>query len=131
MARITVEAVSRESKGSDSVWELELFVSASWAEDGSPVTGLEAKNFRFASSVGLVRDIDVASVHETEWEPGDTRPAGCYSVSLRQRNEGSTTPVNFVKGEFYMFGLQVRLPDREEKVMHQGQTVVRVQSLGT
>ena len=132
MARLIVEAVSREYTSFDTVWHLMLFVSVSRADDGSSVTGLKQDNFRICSSVGLVLDMKLHGGSEATWEPADTEPAGCYSLSITRKYETGGPPIlEWVKGEFYPFGIQVRVRDRETKETHMGQTVVRIESLGT
>ena len=131
MARLLVEAVSREYTSVDRVWHLMLFVSVSRADDGSPVTGLKQEHFRICSPLGHVLDMNLVGGSEAQWEPTDTEPAGCYSLSVTRKQETGGPPIlEWVKGEFYPFGIQVRVRDRKTKETHLGQTVVRVESLG-
>jgi hypothetical protein len=126
MARLIVEAVTNENTGSDSVGRLNLFVSVSRADDGTPVTGLTKDNFRISSSIGIVIDPAVSStVSEAKWEPGDSELSGCYRISIL-RGGGD----NWSKGELYAFGIQVRVNEGGSPV-HFGQTAVSVTSLGT
>jgi len=126
MARLIVEAVTGEFKGTDVISVLKVFVSVSRADDGKPVTGLSASNFRIASSLGLVLDPTVGFVNERNWEPGDSEPSGCYSLEIkRPSSEGK-----WGEGEYYAFGIQVRTL-RNETPLDFGQTVVSVESFGT
>jgi hypothetical protein len=127
MPRLRVEAVTREWTSGDAPWTLLLAVSVSRADDGSPVTGLEAMNFRVASTIGPVQDFKISAVYEGNWEPGDTEPAGVYSVDVIM------LPVEeFMKGNRYVFGIQVRTFDsgRPPNVVDQGQTIIELISLG-
>ena len=127
MARLLVKAVTGESDLTDAVWEILVDVSVSRADDGSSVTGLAAKNFRVASSLGSVYDFKVGT-HEWKWEPQDTEPAGCYELGISI----TPAPQEFVKGQIYQFGIQVRTFDesRPPKVIDQGQTIVALTSRG-
>lgn len=129
MGRLIVEAVSSETKFVDLRSRLELFVTVSRASDGSPVTGLETQDFRFCSPAGTVYGLTLEGGREATWE-GLTEAAGCYSLSVAFRPEGGRAPTReWVEGEFYPFGVQVRFKD-SAGTLHSGQTVVRVQSLG-
>jgi hypothetical protein len=126
MARLVVSAVSRESKG-DTKNQLLIFVSVSRADDGSPVTGLDASNFRITSNVSLVVDPVVSSAHEGKWEPGDSEPSGCYAIGIF-RSDG------WGPGQNYTFGVQARTfagKGRGRTVVDQGQTALAVLSTGT
>src|SRR4030095_11863169 len=106
MARLIVNAVSNETRSSDLVNHLVLYVSVSHAKDGKPVTGLTDANFRVASSVGSVIQAVVQSAYEGRWEPDDQEPAGCYRLSVFR---DPTSPFgSWRQGEFYAFGVQVR-----------------------
>ena len=126
MARLVVSAVTRESEKSDSWHRLLMYVSVSRAEDGSPVTGLEKRNFRITSNISLVVDPEVWSVHETEWEPGDTEPSGCYTIDIGRKD-------GWGPDQTYTFGVQARTfdgKDRGADVVDMGQTAVSIVSLG-
>lgn len=127
MARLLVEAVTGESKLTDIVWEIAVDVSVSRVDDGSSVTGLAAKNFRVASSLGSVYDFKLGA-HEWKWEPQDTEPAGCYRLGISI----TPGPQEFLEGQIYKFGIQVRTFDdsRPPKVTDQGQTIVALVSEG-
>ena len=125
MARLLVEAVTRESTG-DAWHRLLIYVSVSRADDGSPVTGLTKRNFRITSNISLVVDPQVWSVHETAWEPGDKEPSGCYTIDIH-RTDG------WGPGQNYTLGVQARTFDgkgRDADVVDQGQTAVSVISTG-
>jgi hypothetical protein len=127
MARLLVEAVTGEWSSGD-VWHLLLVdVSVSRADNGSPVTGLVANNFRVASFSGPLKDFKVASVGEWKWETGDVEPAGCYELDLQ------LSPAEaFEEGGSYKFGIQVRTFDnhRPPNVIDQGQTIIELISRG-
>lgn len=129
MTRLIVEAVSGETRFVDLRSRLELFVSVSHARNGAPVTGLRTQDFRFCSPAGTVFGLTLERGPEAQWE-GTSEPAGCYSLSVAFKPEGGRRPAReWVEGEFYPFGIQVRYQD-SAGVVHLGQTVVRVQSLG-
>jgi hypothetical protein len=135
MARLIVNAVSNETRSSDLVNHLVLYVSVSHAKDGKPVTGLSDANFRVASSVGSVIQAVVQGAYEGRWEPDDQEPAGCYRLSVFR---DPTSPFgSWRQGEFYAFGVQVRTfrevgkGRRKHRVpADHGQTVVAVESFG-
>jgi len=129
MARLVVEAVSGESKFVDIACHLELFVVVSDALTGAPISGLQPKHFRLCSPTGKVFDTAVDTCTEARWEKNDTAPSGCYALSIVVKKEGGGKPLEWLEGEFYPFGIQVRFSD-DTKEIHMGQTVVRVQSLG-
>ncbi|HVR99388.1 MAG TPA: hypothetical protein VMW27_22390 [Thermoanaerobaculia bacterium] len=126
MARLIVKAVPNETTGSDLVFNLQVYVSVSRADDGRPVTSLTKENFRISSSIGGVLDPKPSAVHERHWEPGDTELSGCYSLSISRGSAGE----KWFKGEYYAFGIQVTVNERNVPV-HFGQTVVSVLSQGT
>lgn len=128
MARLKVEAVSGESKFVDIVCHLELFVCVSDAATGAPISGLQPKHFRLCSPTGKIFDTHVDTCEESRWETASADASGCYALSIVVKKEGGT-PMEWLEGEFYPFGVQVRYSD-DSKVIHMGQTVVRVQSLG-
>jgi|RhiMethySRZTD1v2_1073278.scaffolds.fasta_scaffold09804_5 hypothetical protein len=135
MARLIVNAVSNETRSSDLVNHLVLYVSVSHAKDGKPVTGLTDANFRVASSVGSVIQAVVQSAYEGRWEPDDQEPAGCYRLSVFR---DPTSPLgSWRQGECYAFGVQVRTFREVGKGRRKhavpadhGQTVVAVESFG-
>ena len=141
MACLLVAAVSNESHAVDAMGRLLLFVSVSRMTDGQPVTGLGLDNFRIASSVGSVLDPKPVAVAEVEWEPGTGEPSGCYRISLdrgRSEYDRSGQAPAWIPGEFYAFGLQVRVFETHnldgqlvEVPVDFGQTVVQLISLGT
>ena len=139
MARLLVDAVSREISGADHVYALELLVSVSRASSGVAVTGLTKSDFRICHHVGNQFDFRIGSpVSELEWEPGDTVPSGCYALSLYLKPEGTSEYVEWGRNHFYAFGVGVRWYESSGQTpgglaygqFHEGQTVVRVQSLG-
>ena len=132
MARLLVEAISKESKSSgDIVYKLELYVSVSWADTGEPVTGLTSDNFKVCYPYGLAYELFVHGGYESKWEPEDNKLAGCYALEIGAKKAlGEPGIKKWTEGEFYSFGIQARLPDRANKQVHYGQTVVRIQSLG-
>jgi hypothetical protein len=81
VARLLEEARTAEWTSGDVVRELLVGVSVSRADDGTPVTGLTAENFRVAAQLGDLSDFAIDQVSEWEWEPGDVEPAGCYQLS--------------------------------------------------
>ncbi len=139
MARLIVDAVSRESRSTDLVRGLELLVSVSRASSGAAVTGLQKPDFRICHYVGGQFDFRIGeTVSELEWEPGDTAPSGCYALSLYLKPEGTEEFVKWGKHQFYTFGLGVQWFEAGGQTpggmsygqFHWGQTVVRVESLG-
>lgn len=141
MARLIVFAVSNESHSVDVEGRLLVFVSVSRASDGQPVTGLGLDNFRIASSLGSVLDPRLAVVSEVEWEPGSQEPSGCYRLSIERgrTSMGKSEPSGqWMKGEWYAFGIQVRVFEMHsidgqsvEVPVDWGQVVLQVGSLGT
>ena len=130
MTRLIVEAVSGETKFVDLRSRLELFVSVARAADGSPVTGLKAQDFRFCSPAGTVYGLTLEGGREATWEGTDSEGTGCYSLSIAFKPESGRNPAReWMEGEFYPFGIQVRFRDAAGAT-HLGQTVVRIQSLG-
>jgi hypothetical protein len=130
MTRLIVEAVSGETKFVDLRSRLELFVSVARAADGSPVTGLKAQDFRFCSPAGTVYGLTLEGGREATWEGTDSEGTGCYSLSIAFKPESGRNPAReWMEGEFYPFGIQVRFMD-PSGTTHLGQTVVRIQSLG-
>jgi hypothetical protein len=69
MTRLLVEARTAEWTSGDVDRELLVGVSASRADDGSPVTGLGVGNFRVAAQFGDLSDFAVDEVREWSWEP--------------------------------------------------------------
>ncbi len=131
MARLVVEAVSREYSTSDLVWHLQLFVSVSRADDGTPVTGLELDNFRVCSAIGGVLTVTLSGGYEGDWEPLDVEPAGCYSLSVTRKWEKRGAAIQeWTEGEFYSFGVQARVENKATGETDVGQGVVRIESLG-
>ena len=129
MSRLIVEAVSGESKFIDVVFHLELFASVADADTGAPIGGLGLEHFRLCSPAGKVYDTSVATVTEALWEDGNAERSGCYAVGISISKDGGKQMLEWIEGEFYPFGIQVRYTD-SHGVAHAGQTVVRVQSLG-
>jgi hypothetical protein len=132
MARLVVDAVTAEPTDKPAQFEYPAFVdvgvSVSRADDGTPVTGLGKSNFRLASPVGLNVDFSVTP-SEWKWEPGDVEPAGCYWLIVA----GKEPFDDFDQGYRYVFGIQVRTFDeaRPPRVIDQGQTVVELIASGT
>jgi len=136
MTRLIVEAVANEARSVDVVGDILVYVSVSNADTGEPVTGLLKENFRICSSIGLAIDPVVSLVSESKWEPDDVDSAGCYSLWI-YRGQGD----KWTKGEFYAFGIQASWFEKKkvkkngkthtEAILHQGQTVVSVESRGT
>ena len=96
---------------------------------GVPMSGLQPKHFRLCSPTGKIFDTAVDTCSEARWEKADTAPSGCYALSVVVKKEGGGKPLEWLEGEFYPFGVQVRFSD-DTKEIHMGQTVVRIQSLG-
>jgi len=129
MARLIIEAVSGESKFSDIMFHLELFVSVSDAKTGIPVSGLRPEHFRLSSPVGKLFDMTISSQTEAAWDGVQNDGAGCYSLGVSISKDGGKQKLEWIEGEFYPFGIQVRFTD-DQNELYMGQTVVRVQSLG-
>jgi len=92
-------------------------------------------NFRIASSLGSVLDPRLALVSEVEWEPVSQEPSGCYRLSIER---GGASTGQWMKGEWYAFGIQVRVFETHsidgqsvEVPVDWGQVVLQVSSLGT
>jgi hypothetical protein len=143
MARLLVEARTAEWTSGDIPRELQVGVSVSRANDGSPVTGLGAGNFRVAAQFGRVADFAIDQVSEWKWEPDDVELAGCYELLIGWQpyadlvfrgGTGSRPPSGFplARGWRYAFGLQARTFDKHDppRVVEAGQTIVEVISLG-
>jgi len=128
MSRLVVEAVSGESKFTDIVFNLELFVSVSDANTGAPISGLQPDHFRLCSPSGKVFDTAISAGVETLWARSGEH-SGCYELAITISKDGGMQKVEWMEGEFYPFGIQVRFTDEHNEV-HAGQTVVRIQSLG-
>jgi hypothetical protein len=128
MSRLIVEAVSGESKFTDIVFNLELFVTVSDAVAGAPISGLQADHFRLCTPSGKVFDTAISSVSEALWSKSQEH-AGCYALGITIAKDTGKQKLEWIEGEFYPFGIQVRYTDEQNEV-HAGQTVVRVQSLG-
>jgi hypothetical protein len=138
ITRFIVEAVSADYQG-DVLETLLIGVPVSLADDGAPVTGLTADNFRIAwpGEWGKAKDIKVATADEAKWEPGDSTPSGCYQLGLQMQ-----PPEEFVEGYFYTFGIRVHeygpMPTSGLAGSHplgrplvgQGQTILYVMSQG-
>ena len=145
MARLLVEASTAEWTSGDVVRELLVGVSVSRADDGTPVTGLTAENFRVAAQFGDLSDFAIDQVRELEWEPTDVEPAGCYQLSIGWQpfadgvvfrgvppTQRPPSGYKLFKGWRYVFGIQARTFDdhKPPRVVDQGQTMVEVISLG-
>jgi hypothetical protein len=133
MSRLIVEAVSAEHKARDLVSLLLLYVSVSRVGDGSSVTGLDRSNFRVSTPYGSSLRLQVRGMKELRWEPDDAQLAGCYLISIDLfRADDVSRLLPIVEGEWYTFGVQVRIfdPRNPSVVTDQGQTVVHIQSLG-
>ena len=129
MSRLIIEAVSGESKFTDVVFHLELFVSVSDAKSGVPVTGLKADHFCLCTPVGKLFDIQVSALAEANWNGQQGEGSGCYSLSVSISKDGGRQKLEWLEGEYYTFGIQVRFADDHDD-LYLGQTVVRLQSLG-
>ena len=129
MSRLVIEAVSGESKFTDIMFHLELFISVSDAATGMPVSGLRPEHFRLCSHVGKIFDMSISAIAEALWDRATGEGAGCYSLGISISKDSGRHKLEWIEGEFYPFGLQVRFRDEQNHV-HIGQTVVRVQSLG-
>lgn len=134
MARLIVEAVSNESRDG-TLGLLKVCVSVSRADDGQPVTGLKANNFRI-TNIGLDSenppnqegaDYQVL-VAERTWDPGDTEPSGVYDLVVNRNFGGWAVGRGFKNGEILSFGIQVRQPQRGGDFSGFGQTVVSLTS---
>ncbi|MBW4666846.1 MAG: hypothetical protein KME60_05230 [Cyanomargarita calcarea GSE-NOS-MK-12-04C] len=137
MARLIVEVVTAEWKFADLVYELLMYVSVTMPDTGNSVTGLTVKNFRLSAPLGFIRDFNISRCCENKWETENVEPSGCYELFLSQRVLQESTSgqiperIKWVKGEIYPFGLQARVFDTYKgKVIHQGQTVIAIESLG-
>jgi hypothetical protein len=133
MARLIVEAVSAEHKSGDLGSHVQLYVSVSRPEDGSSVTGLDKSNFRVTAPGGLLLRLRVTLAQEHKWETNDSQLSGCYLIAIDRYNESDLSqPLPIIRGEWYTFGVQVRIFDPRDArvVVDQGQTVVHIQSLG-
>jgi hypothetical protein len=128
MSRLIIEAVSGESKFVDVISRLELFVTVCHAETGAPISGLQPKHFRLCAPSGKLFGAVVDTCEEAVWDKANTDPSGCYALSIAISKEDGH-PMEWIEGEFYPFGIQVRYSD-SNKLVHMGQTVVHVQSLG-
>lgn len=128
MSRLILQAVSGESKFTDVIFHLELFMSVSYADTGMPVSGLTAKHVRLCSPQGKLFDAHIAACNETTWDRGGEN-AGCYTVSVSITKDGGKQMLEWLEGEYYPFGIQVRFTDSQSQT-HFGQTVTRIQSLG-
>jgi hypothetical protein len=143
MARLIVEARAAEwTSGADVPRELQVAVSVSRENDGTPVTGLGVGNFRIAAQLGWISDFAIDQVSEWEWEPGDVELAGCYELLIGWQpvqivfRDGTSLPpsgAQFRPGWRYVLGVQARMFDNHQppRVVDQGQTIVDVISLGT
>jgi hypothetical protein len=129
MSRLILQAVSGESRFVDIVFHLELFVSASFADSGLPVSRLTPQHFRLSSPSGKVFDTEIATCAESQWTHASGEGAGCYELGITIAKGPGHAKVEWLEGEYYPFGVQVRFTDDAGQV-HTGQTVVRVQSLG-
>lgn len=126
MGRLIIEAVSDESQSVDVIGDLLVYVAVSRADDGQPVTGLGKQSFRITSSIGTVIDPVITLVSESRWESPDAEPSGCYEVWIGRGGSG-----HWARGDFYAFGVQVRVFDGDGVAVDHGQTVVSILSLGT
>jgi hypothetical protein len=128
MARLIVAAQTYEPAvpfGGELQW-LYLGVSVSRADDGTPVTGLAAENFRVASDIGVAKDVAV-QVGEWQWQPDDREPSGCYNLKIPM-----TGKKGFTRDGRFIFCIQVRtfriaspglgIPAVED----QGQTIIEL-----
>jgi hypothetical protein len=129
MSRLVVEAVSGESKFTDIVFQLELFVSVVDANSGAPISGLLPEHFRLCTPSGKVFDMMISAGVETSWARSGGERSGCYALGISIARESGKQNIEWMEGEYYPFGVQVRFTD-EQNGVHMGQTVVRVQSLG-
>ncbi len=129
MPRLIVEAVSGESKFTDVVFHLELFVSVSDALTGAPISGLLPDHFRLCTPSGKLFDATIAAGIEATWPRSNGEHSGCYALGITITREGGKQKIEWIEGEYYPFGIQVRYADDQSQI-HAGQTVVRVQSLG-
>src|SRR5215472_3623140 len=109
MARLIVAACSFEQikpPNEGDYVSVRVGVSVSRADDGKPVTGLKAENFRVSFANGPFEDLAVVLTEpysEWKWEPADVEPSGCYTVHI-----ATTVGNKFLKGARYVFGIQAR-----------------------
>jgi hypothetical protein len=129
MPRLIVEALSGESKYVDVINRLELFVTVCDATTGTPIPGLQPKHFRICAPNGKLFGISVDTCTEAVWDQSSTDPTGCYALSIAITQDGNGHPLEWIEGEFYPFGIQVLFIDNNKQV-HRGQTIARIQSLG-
>jgi hypothetical protein len=158
MGRLIVEAVSDMPNPGDVDWGahggppamLMIGVSVSRADDGAPVTGLGAGNFRFAwnpwphwslGPLGPPTDYEIVAIDEYGWGRASTtpvgppaiergrvfEPSGCYRLWLQ------TAPGRpFNPGGRVVVGVQVRTFEERRTffesrtVVDQGQTMFEV-----
>src|SRR5262245_16942720 len=111
MSRLVIEAVSSESKFTDVVFQLELFVSVSDAVTGGPISGLGPDHFRVCAPSGKIFDTVISGCEEAAWGRSSGEPSGCYVLSIGISKEGTQEKVEWTEGEFYPFGVQVRYTD--------------------
>jgi hypothetical protein len=129
MSRLIVEAVSGESRFIDIVFHLELFISVADSSTGAPISGLLPEHFRLCSPTGKLFDMQISAGTEAIWDRNTQEGSGCYSLGITISKDGGKHKLEWIEGEYYPFGIQVRYVDEHNEV-HTGQTVVRVQSLG-
>ena len=134
MSRLIVEAVTNEKHDTKSGL-LQICVSVSRADDGKPVTGLLAHNFRI-TNLGLPTENPPTAggadykvlVGERTWDPQDTEPSGVYDLVFSKDFGSFLVGSSFQSGETFAFGLQVR-EIRSGVPISFGQTVVSLTSL--
>lgn len=136
MSRLIVEAVTNE-KHDTKLDLLQICVSVSRADDGKPVTGLKAHNFRITNlglpsenpSKDLARADYKILVGERTWDPQDNEPSGVYDLVFSRDFSNFDVGGSFQSGENFAFGLQVR-QFRGDVPLDFGQTAISLTSLG-
>jgi hypothetical protein len=128
MSRLIIEAVSGESKFTDIVFQLELFVSVSDATTGLSVSGLQPEHFRLCAPVGKLFDVRIVSLDESSFD-APNEGSGCYLLGVSISKDGGRQKLEWIENEYYPFGIQVRFTDDQDR-LYLGQSVVRIQSLG-
>ena len=140
MARLVLEARTAEWTSGDVVREWLVGVAVSRADDGKPVSGLAAENFRVAAQFGDFSDFAVDQVREWEWEPGDAERSRLLSTGDRLATlcrhpwarDISTQRLETHQRVALRVRVQARTfdEDRPGRVVDKGQTIVEATSQG-
>jgi hypothetical protein len=108
MARLIVEATPGREQATltegEMIWSLQVAVSVSRADDGSPVTGLAQESFRVSFMGGNAQDVALmGEFKEHEWEPQDVEGSGLYLLSLTPQGD-----ITAYAGHRFTFCVQAR-----------------------